>query len=235
MNWINRIIEAGKNIKQNFHERATKADIAKSDWVACCKGPIEKKVLKQNQWVCIHCSKHFRIKPAGEDSRFKYTFDNGVYEIIDTPKPQDDLLSFHDTKPYKQRLKEAEDNELLKRKDYNILLMLANKKETDVLTSHEVIGYWMKQYNIYSGLKMFDNKIGIFRSVKYIEHIKKDTKHNFNKETMMVIKNWNNTTGHYLQYNCDAELSHDIMNVKAYIHMTSPIRRLIDLLNQTYS
>ena len=107
MNWINKIIEAGKNIKQNFHERATKADIAKSDWVACCKGPVEKKVLKQNQWVCIHCSKHFRIKPTGEDSRFQYTFDNGVYKIIDTPKPKDDLLGFHDTKPYKQRLKEA--------------------------------------------------------------------------------------------------------------------------------
>ena len=82
MNWITKIIQAGKNIKQNLHERVTKAEIEKSDWVACCKGPIERKLLKENQWVCPFCSRHFRIKPTGEDSRFKYTFDDGVYEII---------------------------------------------------------------------------------------------------------------------------------------------------------
>ena len=107
MNWITKIIAAGKNIKQNLHERVTKAEIAKSDWVACCKGPIERKLLKENQWVCPFCSKHYRIKPTGEDSRFKYTFDNGAYEIIKTPMPKDDPLGFQDTKPYKQRLKDA--------------------------------------------------------------------------------------------------------------------------------
>ena len=107
MNWITKFIEAGKNIKQNIRSRVTKEDIATSYYVACCKGPIERKLLKENQWVCPFCSKHYRIKPTGEESRFKYTFDNGAYEIIDTPKPQDDILGFHDTKPYKQRLKEA--------------------------------------------------------------------------------------------------------------------------------
>ena len=107
MNWITKIIQAGKNIKQNLHERVTKAEIEKSDWVACCKGPIERKLLKENQWVCPFCSRHFRIKPTGEDSRFKYTFDDGVYEVIKTPMPKDDPLGFEDTKPYKQRLKDA--------------------------------------------------------------------------------------------------------------------------------
>ena len=107
MNWITKILEAGKNIKQNIRSRVTKEDMATSDYVACCKGPIERKLLRENQWVCPFCSKHYRIKPTGEDSRFKYTFDNGIFEIIDTPKPQDDILGFHDTKPYKQRLKEA--------------------------------------------------------------------------------------------------------------------------------
>jgi len=126
-----------------------------------------------------------------------------------------------------------EDAELLKRKDYNQLLMLASKKDNDVLTSHEVIAYWMKQYNISTGLTMYDNKIGIFRSVKYVENIKRDLKDDFSKNTLMVIKNWNNVSGHYLKYNEDIEMRHDVLDLKAYIHMTSPIRRLVDLLNQS--
>jgi len=125
-----------------------------------------------------------------------------------------------------------EDTELLKRKDYNQLLMLASKKDNDVLTSHEVIAYWMKQYNISTGLTMYDNKIGIFRSVKYVENIKRELKDDFSKNTLMVIKNWNNVSGNYLNYNEDMEMRHDVLDLKAYIHMTSPIRRLVDLLNQ---
>ena len=126
-----------------------------------------------------------------------------------------------------------EDSDLLKKKDYNILLMLANKQDNSILSSYEVIAYWMKIYNIHSGLKMFNQKIGIFRSVKFIENINKNNKNNFNNKTLMVIQNWNNLTGQYVQYNNDNEISHEVMNVKAYIHMTSPIRRLVDLLNQT--
>jgi hypothetical protein len=48
MNWITKIIKAGEKIKTAFHERATKEDIAKSDWTSCCRGPILKKDLEQN-------------------------------------------------------------------------------------------------------------------------------------------------------------------------------------------
>ena len=47
MNWITKIIKAGEKIKTAFHERATKEDIAKSDWTSCCRGPILKKDLEQ--------------------------------------------------------------------------------------------------------------------------------------------------------------------------------------------
>ena len=36
MNWITKIIKAGEKIKTAFHERASKEDIAKSDWTSCC-------------------------------------------------------------------------------------------------------------------------------------------------------------------------------------------------------
>ena len=38
MNWITKIIKAGEKIKTAIRERATKEDIAKSDWTSCCKG-----------------------------------------------------------------------------------------------------------------------------------------------------------------------------------------------------
>ena len=49
MNWITKIIKAGEKIKTAIRERATKEDIAKSDWTSCCKGPILKKLKKINQ------------------------------------------------------------------------------------------------------------------------------------------------------------------------------------------
>ena len=61
MNWITKIIKAGEKIKTAFHERASKEDIAKSDWTSCCKGPILKKDLANNLWVCPDCNRHHRI------------------------------------------------------------------------------------------------------------------------------------------------------------------------------
>ena len=63
MNWITKIIKAGEKIKTAIKERASKEDIAKSDWTSCCIGPILKKDLESNLWVCPECNKHHRIKP----------------------------------------------------------------------------------------------------------------------------------------------------------------------------
>ena len=104
MNWITKIIKAGEKIKTAFHERATKEDIAKSDWTSCCRGPILKKDLEQNLWVCPDCNKHHRIKPS---QRFDILFGKNNYEVFKTPIPKDDPLGFVDSKSYKDRLKSA--------------------------------------------------------------------------------------------------------------------------------
>ena len=104
MNWITKIIKAGEKIKTAFHERASKEDIAKSDWTSCCKGPILKKDLAENLWVCPECNRHHRIKPS---QRFDILFGRNNYEIFKTPIPKDDPLGFVDSKPYKERLKDA--------------------------------------------------------------------------------------------------------------------------------
>ena len=104
MNWITKIIKAGEKIKTAFHERASKEDIAKSDWTSCCRGPMLKKDLAENLWVCPNCSKHHRIKP---NQRFDILFGINNYEVFKTPLPKDDPLNWTDSQPYKNRLKNA--------------------------------------------------------------------------------------------------------------------------------
>ena len=104
MNWITKIIKAGEKIKTALHERASKEDIAKSDWTSCCRGPILKKDLETNLWVCPDCNKHHRIKPS---QRFDILFGKNNYEVFKTPIPKDDPLNWTDSKPYKERLKAA--------------------------------------------------------------------------------------------------------------------------------
>ena len=104
MNWITRIKTAAEKIKTAIRKRATKEDIANSDWTSCCKGPILKKDLEDNLFVCPDCNKHHRIKP---EKRFDILFGKNNYEILKTPIPKDDPLEFTDSKPYKERLKSA--------------------------------------------------------------------------------------------------------------------------------
>jgi acetyl-CoA carboxylase carboxyl transferase subunit beta len=104
MNWIKKTLRFGEKIKTIIKSRATKTDIANSDWTSCCKGPILKKDLEENLWVCPSCKKHHRINPR---QRFDIIFGKNNYEILKTPIPQDDPLNWNDSQPYKERLKTA--------------------------------------------------------------------------------------------------------------------------------
>ena len=104
MNWIKKTLRFGEKIKKIIKERSSKTDIANSDWTSCCKGPILKKDLEDNFWVCPSCNKHHRISPR---QRFDVIFGKNNYEILKTPIPQDDPLNWSDSKTYKDRLKAA--------------------------------------------------------------------------------------------------------------------------------
>ena len=105
MNWIKKTLRFGEKIKIIIRERATKADIANSEWTSCCKGPILKKDLEENLWVCPSCNKHHRINPR---QRFDIIFGKNNYEVLKTPIPQNDPLNWSDSKTYKDRLKTAQ-------------------------------------------------------------------------------------------------------------------------------
>jgi len=104
MNWIKKTLRFGEKIKTIIKTRATKNEIANSDWTSCCKGPILKKDLEENLFCCPSCNKHHRINPR---QRFDIIFGKNNYEVLKTPIPKDDPLNFFDSKSYVDRLKIA--------------------------------------------------------------------------------------------------------------------------------
>src|SRR5436853_4784537 len=78
-------------------------------WIKCegCRQVIWKKDLDANLNVCPKCEKHFRIDAA---TRLDILFDEGEYNTFDDELASNDPLHFVDTKPYSQRLKQAQEN-----------------------------------------------------------------------------------------------------------------------------
>jgi len=122
---------------------------------------------------------------------------------------------------------------------YKKLFDLSYLMDNSVKNSHDVVAFWMIQMNIFTGSYMAINKIGIFRSAVYINSSLHVDAKGVNDETIRVIRGWNNTIGQYIPFMDDVSIEHELINSKSfkneskiYIHITSPIRRLVDLLNQ---
>ena len=117
MNWLTKAINLGEKIKKVLKKRPSKEEIENSDWTSCCKGPVLKKELEENLWVCGSCGKHHRISCR---QRFDILFGKNAYEILETPIPAEDPLNWVDTKSYKDRLKAAR-----KKTNQNCAVMIA--------------------------------------------------------------------------------------------------------------
>ena len=96
--WLSRIAPGIQRL-------VTRRDTPDNLWV---KDPdtgemIFRKDLEAALWV-TPSGKHMRIAP---DLRFAYTFDEGKFEKLPTPKTVDDPLKFSDLKPYPELLAAA--------------------------------------------------------------------------------------------------------------------------------
>ena len=76
-------------------------------WTKCssCRAIIWKKDLEANWEVCPKCDHHFRL---GSRRRLEMLLDDEVYVEFDADLASNDPLHFTDTRPYAQRLKEAQ-------------------------------------------------------------------------------------------------------------------------------
>jgi acetyl-CoA carboxylase carboxyl transferase subunit beta len=76
-------------------------------WTKCsaCRAIIWKKDLEANWAVCPKCEHHFRL---GARRRLELLLDDEQYTEHDAELASNDPLKFADTKPYAQRLKDAQ-------------------------------------------------------------------------------------------------------------------------------
>ena len=102
----------------------------------------------------------------------------------------------------------------------------------NVKTSHDVVCYLMILMNYHCAKRLITGKTGIFRSTI----IKRDffVPDTVPEDVSKFIKIWNSASGQYIDGSklCDEnDTKHELLDIDAYIHITSPIRRLVDLLN----
>ena len=94
--------------------------------------------------------------------------------------------------------------------------------------SHDVVCYLMILMNYHCAKELQLAKTGIFRS----SHSKEPS---YNMPSVVpssvskFIKIFNSARSQYVKFSDD--INHSMLNLDAYIHITSPIRRLVDLLN----
>jgi exoribonuclease R len=134
-----------------------------------------------------------------------------------------------------------EEPDLLKNPNYvtlfeNVKMLSKNFKYiSNIRNSHDLVTYMMVFMNYNTAKEFLKNKNGIFRStlIKKDAHIPNDLPEDVNK----FLKIWNSACGQYIDVEkiqgeqMEEIIKHPLLDVDAYIHITSPIRRLVDLLN----
>lgn len=93
--------------------------------------------------------------------------------------------------------------------------------------SHDLVAYLMILMNYYTANELIKYNTGIYRSVQFDK--KTDTIATLPDNVNNFLKIWNSTCGQYDVY--DDKKCHQMLELESYIHCTSPIRRLVDLLN----
>ena len=93
--------------------------------------------------------------------------------------------------------------------------------------STELVEYWMLKTNTHIAAVLKSHQSGIFRTVKR-KHMPTDIYTSSSQQY-----EWNAYhSGKYQLYDPNHNLSHDALRLSQYVHITSPIRRLVDILNQ---
>ena len=155
-------------------------------------------------------------------------------------KIKDDIIdiSYHNTIINVNRNMVYQSDELLENKDYQYAFKITNilnqnnKLITKISTSIEFVTYLMLLFNKHSGSVMIKHNNGIYRGTKH--NIVPSTSSTTSKapdELSEFLNIWKGMSGEYTSY--ENVKPHLILKFDNYIHITSPIRRLVDLLNIT--
>ena len=126
--------------------------------------------------------------------------------------------------------------------DYIKLLHICNslsqnkkyKYISSVKNSHDLVTYLMILMNHYSAKTLLTYHVGIFRST-----IARTCDVQLSPDIKKFVSIWNSEGSHYVDLSLnektlnekDDSLKHSDLGLDAYVHITSPIRRIVDLLN----
>jgi hypothetical protein len=107
--------------------------------------------------------------------------------------------------------------------------------------SHDLVEYWMIEYNIRAGQVLADYGRGIFRKVHTLAN-KKEVPSSGGVATRQFLKHYKNTRGEYVFYHKEdsktpiSEYYHTTIREGTdqvfYAHASSPLRRIVDIYNQ---
>jgi len=141
-----------------------------------------------------------------------------------------------------------EEEKLLQDEYYHELLDVVQNLSTkfkyiyNIKDSHDIVTYLMILMNYQCAMELLKHNTGIFRSAigKIPNNDNKDNKDvkllpsHLPNDVINFVKLWNSTAGQYVdgsEISNGQKTRHEILDMEAYIHITSPIRRLVDLLN----
>jgi len=147
-----------------------------------------------------------------------------------------------------------DESSLLKHTHYNKLLSAVAKASVhqkyihSIQNSHDVVAYLMILMNHYCAKQLFTMNKGVFRVTKESSVLAtsatpqtslEETQDKSLIETIKFIDIWRSVCGQYVdlsavllnQTGLNGSLTHSVLGLEEYVHMTSPIRRIVDLLN----
>jgi exoribonuclease R len=119
---------------------------------------------------------------------------------------------------------------LLNNTHYQNLLEFTNQISTTPITdSHELVAYWMVKMNESCGKLLHSNQCGIFRKTTTPDTTPTE---NMQSNEMFLYHFTNHISSEYAVFDESTTYHHATLKIEYYVHITSPIRRLVDLLNQ---
>ena len=162
-------------------------------------------------------------------SRFAFTLDiiiNKDSWLVESSSFKNTCISLR--KNLRYDTDEQREDKMFKKALNYVKKMNQEKSYIDnVANCHDLIAYLMILMNYISATYLKKNETGIFRSAKFnTEFVAPDT---VPSNVQKFLKMWNSFGGQYVKY--EQVERHDMLKLDAYVHITSPIRRLVDLLN----
>jgi len=100
MNWITNYV------RPKINSMLGRRDMPENLWIKCPETGemVFHKDLEENQWVVPTSGAHMKI--SGKN-HLRFFFDDGVYELLESPKVAIDPLKFRDERRYTDRLRDA--------------------------------------------------------------------------------------------------------------------------------